>query len=292
MSTDWIKMRVDLRTHPKVVRLSSALRADKLRVIGALFSVWAIFDAHSSDGLLDGYTFQALDAELGWKGFAQAMAGIGWLEEAGEEGLLAPRFGEHNGQSAKRRAQETARKAASRAEAGDDRTRSQRVADWIDEMGGQMSASDADTLRAREEKRREEENPHSPPDVNSRPTTKRRRPKAEEVTLAEWLDQVHAKGEKAIPTSDTVFAYADAIGLPREFLHLAWAEFKARYTAEPVKGQRPKTYTDWRAVFRKAVKEGWLRLWFLDGQQYALTTAGQQAQRLLQAQQHRDEVPA
>mgnify|MGYP001614223595 CR=1 FL=1 len=49
-----------------------------------------------------------------------------------------------------------------------------------------------------------------------------------------------------------------------------------------VKGERPKTYNDWRAVFRKAVREGWLKLWFLDGQQYALTTAGQQAQRVQQ----------
>ncbi|MBT9495354.1 MAG: hypothetical protein IV107_24035 [Paucibacter sp.] len=100
--------------------------------------------------------------------------------------------------------------------------------------------------------------------------------------MAEWLDAEKAAERKAVPADDPIFAYADQIGLPREFLHLAWAEFKVRYTAEPVKGERPKTYNDWRAVFRKAVREGWLKLWFLDGQQYALTTAGQQAQRVQQ----------
>lgn len=121
---------------------------------------------------------------------------------------------------------------------------------------------------------------------------KTRRSKAGEVTLAEWLEAAKVRGEKAIPSGDPIFAYADSIGLPRDFLALAWHEFRGRYTAEPVKGQRQKVYTDWRAVFRKAVKEGWLKLWFLDGQQYALTTPGQQAQRAMQAHQQRDEVPA
>jgi len=156
VSTDWIKMRCDLRTHPKVVRMAGALGADKLRVVGALHAVWSIFDAHSADGILDGYTFKAIDIELGWKGFAQAMSDIGWLVDVDGRGLETPRFEEHNGQSAKRRAQETARKAGARAASGDDRTKSERIAGFHDEKAGQVSASDADTKRAREEKRREE----------------------------------------------------------------------------------------------------------------------------------------
>ena len=50
MAGDWIKMRVDLSTSPKVVRISSALRADRLRVIGGLHAVWCLFDVHSEDG--------------------------------------------------------------------------------------------------------------------------------------------------------------------------------------------------------------------------------------------------
>lgn len=142
-----------------------------------------------------------------------------------------------------------------------------------------------DSLNPEEESAREiAPPPHTP--------SKRKRPKAAEVTLAEWLQAVQQAGEKAIPNTDAVFAYARDIGLPAEFLHYAWFEFKARYTADPVKGQRQKTYADWRAVFRKAVREGWLKLWYLDGQQYALTAAGQQAQRAAQAHQQRDGEPA
>lgn len=40
MAIDWIKMRVDLQTHPKVVRILSATGTDKFRVIGGLHAVW------------------------------------------------------------------------------------------------------------------------------------------------------------------------------------------------------------------------------------------------------------
>jgi hypothetical protein len=112
------------------------------------------------------------------------------------------------------------------------------------------------------------------------PTVKKTQAKkSEEVTLSEWLEAIKANGESAIPESDAVFAYAERVGLPTEFLALAWSEFKVRYTAEPMSGKKQKTYTDWRAVFRRAVRDGWLKLWYLNGDSYALTTAGVQAQR-------------
>lgn len=140
MAGDWIKMRTNLRTHPKVVRMASALKADRLRVIGGLHAVWCLFDAHSADGRLDGYTEQTLDEDIAWPGFSAAMVAVDWLENDGDS-LATPRFDEHNGQSAKRRAQEAERKRNDR----------------------KTSASDADKKRTREEKRREEENPMSGP---------------------------------------------------------------------------------------------------------------------------------
>lgn len=133
MAGDWIKMRVDLATSPKVVRIASALRADRLRVVGGLHAVWCLFDVHSTDGRLDGYTTEALDELIGFPGFSAAMIAVGWLEDGGDC-LVTPRFDEHNGQSAKRRAMETERKREAR----------------------KVSASDADKKRTREEKRREE----------------------------------------------------------------------------------------------------------------------------------------
>jgi hypothetical protein len=133
MAGDWIKMRADLFTHPKVVRIASALKADKLRTVGGLMSAWCLFDAHSVDGKLEGYTVETLDAHLGWEGFAAQMVAVQWLVADGQS-LELPRFDAHNGQSAKRRAQDADRKQAVR----------------------KTSASDADKMRTREEKRREE----------------------------------------------------------------------------------------------------------------------------------------
>ncbi|GAA0260435.1 hypothetical protein [Rhodanobacter caeni] len=133
MAGDWIKMRSDLFTHPKVVRISSALKADTLRTVGGLMSVWCLFDAHSIDGKLEGYTSQTLDDHLRWPGFSAAMISVGWLVDDGES-LALPEFDTHNGQSAKRRAQDADRKKAVR----------------------KTSASEADKKRTREEKRREE----------------------------------------------------------------------------------------------------------------------------------------
>ncbi len=140
MAADWIKMRVDLPTHPKVVRIASACKADRLRVVGGLLSVWGLFDAHSVDGQLEGYTPDVLDETIGFPGFSVAMIGVGWLEFDGSS-LWMPQFEEHNGQSAKKRAQDADRKRNDR----------------------NLSASQADKKRTREEKNREEKDtPQSP----------------------------------------------------------------------------------------------------------------------------------
>ncbi|UPG86831.1 hypothetical protein L2Y94_05610 [Luteibacter aegosomatis] len=141
MAGDWIKMRSDLFTHPKVVRMASALKADRLRVVGGLMSVWCLFDAHSADGKIEGYDFGTVDELLNWSGFAAAMSAVNWLAQ-GDESLVLPDFDKHNGQSAKRRAQDADRKREVR----------------------KASASDADNMRTREEKRREEDksNPQPP----------------------------------------------------------------------------------------------------------------------------------
>ena len=83
MAGDWIKMRTDIFTNPKVVRMASALKADGrpdvLRVVGGLMSVWSLFDAHSVDGVLAGYTYELIDDHLRWDGFTKAMEAVGWV---------------------------------------------------------------------------------------------------------------------------------------------------------------------------------------------------------------------
>lgn len=114
MAGDWIKMRCDLQSHPKVVRILSATKSDKFRVIGGLHAVWSVFDAHSVDGILHGYTLELMDHIIGWEGFSAAMASVGWLAQGEGETLVMPEFTEHNGQSGKRRAEDQKRKRDSR----------------------------------------------------------------------------------------------------------------------------------------------------------------------------------
>lgn len=167
MAGDWIKMRADLFTHPKVVRIASALKADTLRTVGGLMSVWCLFDAHSEDGRLEGYTPDVLDAHLRCEGFANAMMAVGWLEHDPEYGLVLPRFDTHNGQSAKRRAQDADRKREVR----------------------KTSAPEADKRRTREEKRREDISlPANAGSEGAKPRPARKCPADFEITsqMREW----------------------------------------------------------------------------------------------------------
>ncbi len=141
MAVDWIKMRIDLQTHPKVVRILSATKSDKFRVIGGLHAVWSVFDAHSLDGVLHGYTLETMDHIIGWDGFSKAVADVDWLKEDGTQALVMPEFVEHNGQSAKRRAEDQKRKRNAR-----------KTPETVPRNSGQTS----DKKRTREEKRREE----------------------------------------------------------------------------------------------------------------------------------------
>lgn len=113
---------------------------------------------------------------------------------------------------------------------------------------------------------------------------RRRKPNPEGSTcLRTWLESLKTRQEQPVPPDDPVFAYAQRVGIPREFLALGWRQFRHRYSE-----QHPgKRYRDWRRVFRNAVEGNWLKLWWLDpaSGQYALTTVGLQAQRSHEQQQ-------
>ncbi|WP_312237332.1 hypothetical protein [Stenotrophomonas sp.] len=180
MAGDWIKMRSNLATSPKVVRIASALKADRLRVIGGLHAVWCLFDTHSDDGTLVGYSPVVLDDLIGWPGFSAAMIAVEWMLEDGEN-LVVPRFDDHNGASAKRRAQDADRKKNVR------------------NMSAPASASEADKKRTREEKRREEEKspPYPPADAGGADLLGGQ---AGRVTKAERIAQIAGDAQAAYNT--------------------------------------------------------------------------------------------
>lgn len=100
----WVKMRTDLLADPRIVNLSALTARSRVAVIGALYVLWSTADTYTVDGRLHGYTPRFLDEMVGIPGFSGMLISIGWLEE-GPNYLQVPRFHEHNGQSAKARAQ-------------------------------------------------------------------------------------------------------------------------------------------------------------------------------------------
>lgn len=144
MNGTWIKIQTSLLRSPKIVRMMSALDADKFRTLGGTVSAWCLADEHAnSDGVLEMSTDE-LDALIGFPGLAAAMISVGWLLELPGSKIQFPDYEAHNGPTAKRRAQETSRKGRARKRTN------------VRIECGQMSASDADKVRNREEKRRED----------------------------------------------------------------------------------------------------------------------------------------
>jgi hypothetical protein len=124
----------------------------------------------------------------------------------------------------------------------------------------------------REEKRREEKNTNTPiPPKGAKACSSA-------ISLQTWLTEKKESDEVAIPPDDPVFTYAENIGIPQDHLRLAWREFRERYS-QP----HSKRYKDWRAVFRKAVRGNWFKLWYFQDEGCTLTTAGVQAKRELEA---------
>jgi hypothetical protein len=136
---NWIKVQTNLRTSPKLVRISSALKWTPVQSLGAIVTAWMLADEHATEtGLLEGLNFSDLDAMVLCPGLAESMAKVGWLKET-PKGVQFVHYEEHNGSTAKSRARDQKRKSTSRS---------------CPKKSGQKT----DTAGTREEKNREEKN--------------------------------------------------------------------------------------------------------------------------------------
>lgn len=114
VSEPWIKMRTNLLTNPKVVRISVALKLHRAAVCGACFALWSLGDQHSVNGKLPGYTYGVIDEWVGVPGFCGAAERVEWVKQD-HDGVTLPNFGRHNGETAKKRAQAARRASRQRA---------------------------------------------------------------------------------------------------------------------------------------------------------------------------------
>jgi hypothetical protein len=264
MAGEWIKMRTNLWDDPRVSRLCDLTGCAEAAVVGGLYWLWATADDHSADGSMYGLSIATIARKTGVPNLGAALLEIGWIEEI-DNGIRLIRFNEHNGTSAKNRAQ-TAKRVASHRSNGD-----------VTQQSLQESSDAVTGALAREDKSKSKEEPPIPPKGGNGPEeTGAGKPKRKAaIAFQTFLDECKSRGEKAIPDEDSVFTYADETGIPIEFLRLHWLEFKERYTTPDA-----KRYKDWRSVYRKSVRGCWFKLWYLraDGS-CGLTTQGEQAKR-------------
>ena len=127
---------------------------------------------------------------------------------------------------------------------------------------------------------------HEPLGIINKPskrrTTNAPREKKIEVTLLERIAYCAANGLDVIPADSAAMTYMADAGIPDDFVLLAWGAFRRKYC----ESQPNKVYADWALAFNNAIKGDWLKLWRYDerAQQYVLTNAGVQEQRVQAAE--------
>ncbi|WP_367394560.1 helix-turn-helix domain-containing protein [Cupriavidus sp. Agwp_2] len=106
-----------------------------------------------------------------------------------------------------------------------------------------------------------------------------RRGRRDSTTLAAWL-QANGGGT-AIADHPTVRKWQADTAVDWDFLRLAWRDFKGYWTTG---AGRDKTKTDWPATFRNFVATAGYGLWVCDGSGCRLTTKGEMAKRIMEAE--------
>ena len=243
-------MRTDLQSHPKVVRILSAIRphdvqtvTDKFHVIGGLHAVWGIFDAHSQDGVLRGYTPGLMDHVIGWDGFSEAMIKVDWLVFDGLETLSMPEFVEHNGKSAKRRAEDQKRK---RNERNTSESHPETVQTFADKMRTECGLE-------KEKEKEVKTNPLTP--LQGGESNKKKTP----IQFKTFLENIRQAGEKQISDYKPIWEFSEKAGMHEDLIILCWDEFKRQHL--PGGTNETRKQKDWRQHFRKCVEGNWYGLW-------------------------------
>lgn len=116
---NWIKVRNNLLTHPKIVRISSALCLPPVHILGACVHLWSVADAHADGEMLPGMDENSLDSMVQIPGFAREMIKVGWIS-INNDSMQLVNYQTHNGTSAKRRAEDAGRKRTERGQNADE----------------------------------------------------------------------------------------------------------------------------------------------------------------------------
>lgn len=260
------RVQTTLPAHPKTKRLLCALGAEGGWYLVRLF-LWAA--ENRSDGDLSGITDEDIELAVDWPGIPRAFVGAllasGFLE--GGDGLREIHdWAVHNGWANGAQARSAkARWNAIKRHHGDAVADRQVPEYRAASNAGSSANSNAPALRLVASSNA----PSPSPSPSKRKAPPKKPGGTPSIELKTFIEQCKTEGVEAIPLDDPVFAYAESISLPHEFIALAWAWFKGA-----MNGKRKK---DWRAHFRNAVKNNWPKYWYPVDGGWALTVAGKQA---------------
>lgn len=115
MAGDWIKLERETLDKPEVLLIARRLKCSRGDALFCCLKLWAWADANLTDGrtMLEE---EQLDEIMGRPGAAAALLdpAVRWLGRDHEGGIYIPRFDDHHGQSAKRRARKQKQKKGER----------------------------------------------------------------------------------------------------------------------------------------------------------------------------------
>lgn len=126
MAGDWLKIEANTPDKPEVIGIADMLGISPPHAFGCLFMVWRWFDQHTTSGNAKNVTSAFIDRLTGVPGFAESMCKVEWLIET-SSGLQLPNFENHNGNSAKRRAETAVRVAKHKSKKATERDISEAV---------------------------------------------------------------------------------------------------------------------------------------------------------------------
>lgn len=156
MAGDWIKVEQATVDKPEVLRIAELLNWERRKVLGLLVEFWCWLDKNMADpcpenvretsgfcpGDVRNMSKKSLDDVMHTPGFASCLEAVGWAQFDDERAVMHVINAErHNGNTAKSRALDAKRKREGRRK-----------------NVREMSGSQPDENRTREEKRREEIN--------------------------------------------------------------------------------------------------------------------------------------
>lgn len=301
------RISTGLPGHPKTKKLVRRLGAEG--PLGCIYLfLWTA--ANRSNGDLTGMTDEDIELAIDWAGdegaFVAAMAEVGFLEGEPDARRIHD-WAEHNPWAAGAEARSEKSRWAALCKQHGRKEAAKLMPDYAERIADAASSDATGTNTALpitatgtplaesgsapspclsvslpSPSPNQEQVEHAPADADAPlADPKPKKPKRAEVTLTAFAEQCREADEDVIPGDDAVWAYAEKVGLPAEFVALAWTWFKAKYTDGAGKAKR---YADWRAAFRNAVKDNWPKFWAIgQGNEFYLTTAGKQAQLEAQA---------